>query len=117
MTFNYLDYAGGNFGGYSDVDQEVQDAIRNADGYLVLIDGLRLLQLHKGEKPGIKWAVQFGSTVIPPLLQDSAKPTQFVISKWDVIQSAGLDLQACKRFCLQRSRSSESLPCHLFKKQ
>lgn len=97
LTFNYLDYAGGNFGGYSDVDQEVQDAIRHADGYLVLIDGLRLLQMYKGEKPGIKWGVQFGSTVIPPLLQDSAKPTQFVISKWDIIQSAGLDLQACKK--------------------
>ena len=102
LTFNYLDYAGGNFGGYSDVDQEVQKAIRNADGYLVLVDGLRLLQLHQGKKQGLKWAVQFGSTVIPPLLQDATKPTQFVISKWDVLQSAGLSLQDCKKLLFDK---------------
>lgn len=104
LTFNYLDYAGGNFGGYADVDQEVQKAIRNADGYLVLVDGLRLLQLHQGKKPGVKWAVQFGSTVIPPLLQDATKPTQFVISKWDVLQSAGLSLEDCKRLLFTKIR-------------
>jgi Double-GTPase 1 len=102
LTFNYLDYAGGNFGSYSDVDQEVQKAIRNADGYLVLVDGLRLLQLHQGKKQGVKWAVQFGSTVIPPLLQDATKPTQFVISKWDVLQSAGLSLQDCKKLLFEK---------------
>lgn len=104
LTFNYLDYAGGNFGGYADVDQEVQQAIRNADGYLVLVDGLRLLQLHQGKKAGVKWAVQFGSTVIPPLLQDSNKPTQFVISKWDILQSAGLSLQDCKKLLFEKIR-------------
>jgi Double-GTPase 1 len=104
LTFNYLDYAGGNFGGYADVDQEVQQAIRNADGYLVLVDGLRLLQLHQGKKAGVKWAIQFGSTVIPPLLQDSIKPTQFVISKWDILQSAGLSLQDCKKLLFDKIR-------------
>jgi len=102
LTFNYLDYAGGNFGGYANVDQDVQKAIRNADGYLVLVDGLRLLQLHQGKTEGMKWAVQFGSTVIPPLLQDATKPTQFVISKWDVLKSAGLSLQDCKRLLLEK---------------
>lgn len=96
LTFNYLDYAGGNFGGFSEVDTEVQQAVRNADGYLVLVDGLRLLQFHQRKRSGIIWADQFGSTVIPPLLQDSRKPTQFVISKWDVLQSAGLSLADCK---------------------
>ena len=104
LTFNYLDYAGGNFGGYSDVDQEVQKAIRNADGYLVLVDGIRLLQLHQGKKAGEKWAIQFGSTVIPPLLQDSIKPTQFIISKWDILQSAGLSLQDCKKLLFEKIR-------------
>ncbi|MCT0230938.1 hypothetical protein KQ306_08760 [Synechococcus sp. CS-1324] len=104
LTFNYLDYAGGNFGGYADVDQEVQKAIRSADGYLVLVDGLRLLQLHQGKRLGVKWAVQFGSTVIPPLLQDATKPTQFVISKWDVLQSAGLSLQDCKQLLFTKIR-------------
>lgn len=97
LTFNYLDYAGGNFGEFSEVDTEVQHAIRDADGYLVLVDGLRLLQLHQGKRSGIMWASQFGSTVIPPLLQDSSKPTQFVISKWDVLQAAGLSLSDCKK--------------------
>lgn len=97
LTFNYIDYPGGNFGDYLNVDQEVQEAIRSADGYLVLVDGLKLLQLHQGKKTGKRWASQFADYIIPPLIQDAAKPTQFVISKWDILQSADLSLQDCKR--------------------
>ncbi|MGD1700600.1 hypothetical protein [Dapis sp. BLCC M229] len=85
--FIYIDYAGGRLTDeMEEEDEEFNNKIQAADIMLVLLDGQRLCNLMRREKPGMV----FVSRELPNMLQEvqkiQNKPVHFVISKWDIVE-------------------------------
>ncbi|MDB9437715.1 hypothetical protein PN450_13135 [Dolichospermum lemmermannii CS-548] len=95
--FQYTDYAG-EF--VTDRDnEEFKEKIKNADALLGLIDGLRLLSSINGEDSGIQWETKELANVLS-VMQNTDKSIHFIISKWDVIEESGKNLEQVRNHLL-----------------
>jgi GTPase SAR1 family protein len=90
FQFTYLDYAGERI---TDTKQdtplrtELDERFKQADTFLVMLDGKKIRALMHGEKDGER----FISVELPNILQilldrDEPAPVHFVITKWDLLQ-------------------------------
>lgn len=88
--FHYTDYAGEILTDSRDTRDntsiaQFNEAVKEADVLLGLIDGSRLLSYINGEKTGTKWALKELGNVLD-LMQNTHKSIHFIISKWDLIE-------------------------------
>lgn len=86
--FVYFDYAGGRFTEMEEDDTELQEKIKNADAILGLLDGQKILALmNENSDPKLDIFLKKDLPEIIKWMSDCKVPIQFVISKWDLLES------------------------------
>lgn len=106
LHFNYLDYAGGRITDPqkgSETVSSFDDAIKDADIFLCLLDGQKLLALIDKEEYGYELLNKDLPNLIP-ILSEHAKPVHFVITKWDLFSEDTSHSLKAIRDCLLEYR-------------
>jgi len=87
--FIYFDYAGGRFTDMDEDDTELQEKIRSSDAILGLLDGQKILALmsNKSNDPKLNVFLNKELPAIIKWMSNHEVPVQFVISKWDLLES------------------------------
>lgn len=88
--FTYFDYAGGlltdELGDDDEnIDNELEEKIKDADALVALLDGQRICELIRGQKSGLRWSINDLPNILT-IMQKTDKPIHFVISKWDIVK-------------------------------
>lgn len=95
LKFRYIDYPGGVLTNPRALESATGKAIsarlRAADALLVMLDGQALLAVMKGEPAGDRF-LDFELTATLEIVQQTRCPIHFVITKWDLLQSAKITL-------------------------
>lgn len=84
-SFTYIDYAGGRLENLDKQDQELKNKLESADIMLGLLDGQKIVALMQNQKDGTLWGINTLPKILT-IVQSYAKPLQFVISKWDIVE-------------------------------
>lgn len=89
LEFVYLDYPGGALTNPRAMQdraiQELVDRLRSANALLVLLDGLAMLQLLRGDREGQRY-LDFDITSSLEIAQQSRCPIHFAVTKWDLLE-------------------------------
>jgi hypothetical protein len=90
LNFQYKDYSGGKLtdvtvGDDSQETREFFQELSEADALLGILDGSKILALLRGEPAGDR-LLNFELTAPLAIMQQSRKPIQFVITKWDLLR-------------------------------
>ncbi|MEZ4865988.1 MAG: hypothetical protein R3C14_32030 [Caldilineaceae bacterium] len=96
----YYDYSGEilteSMQGANESAVKVDSAIQQADAFLVLIDGQKVLHLLQ-DRPNAISRLDYDLSHILPIVQGSnAVPLHFVVTKWDLLQNYGVDLSTVR---------------------
>lgn len=91
--FTYIDYAGGLITDELEEDDDddsisakLDSELKNADAFLGLLDGQKVLEMMRGEKGGDVLIYQDMPNMLPIMSQSGTEnPVHFVISKWDLL--------------------------------
>jgi hypothetical protein len=91
FKFSYIDYGGGLLtDGTMDEDENFSETLQAADAVLVLIDGSKILRFMRNQ-PGSDVAIwvhrDIPGTMQQLNLYNKRIPIQFIISKWDLLES------------------------------
>jgi hypothetical protein len=90
LAFNYFDYPGGVLTNPNAADdekvQQLVERLRRANGLLALLDGRAIGALMRGEREGMRF-LEFELTRTFEIIQESRCPVQFIITKWDLLES------------------------------
>lgn len=89
VRYTYLDYPGGVLTNPRAVDDEkirpLINRLKSADALLVLLDGLEIMALLRGERSGARY-LDFGITSSLEIVQQSRCPVHFIVTKWDLLE-------------------------------
>jgi energy-coupling factor transporter ATP-binding protein EcfA2 len=90
--FTYIDYPGGLITDESEDDasisSQLDDELADADAFLGLLDGQKILEMMKGQKGGDVLIYNDLPNMLPIMSQSGTEnPVHFVISKWDLIEN------------------------------
>ena len=86
--FVYFDYAGGRFTDMDEDDAELQETIKGSDAILGLLDGQKVLALmNDNSDPKLDIFLDKDLPAIIKWMSHCEVPIQFVISKWDLLES------------------------------
>lgn len=86
--FVFYDYAGGRFTDMDEDDAKLQDTIKKADAILGLLDGQKILALMNNNRNSkLDIFLDKDLPAIIKWMSHCKVPIQFVISKWDLLES------------------------------
>jgi hypothetical protein len=87
MSLLYLDFPGGILSGDLS-DAKFFDRMKEADAYLVLLDGVQIFLALKGDASAKDRLSDDLGLILNPLSDGVKKPLHFVVTKWDVLESS-----------------------------
>jgi hypothetical protein len=103
FTVNYADYAGEMLDAVLREDhsgsaelRRFDETVRNADVFIILIDGLKLIRLMRREPHEDRWLNDYLASRLATLSDVAAdkgtwQPVHFVVTKWDLFEDITLD--------------------------
>lgn len=97
LEFSYLDYAGEllTHDGFEE-SNEIEEQAEKADALLVLLDGYRILKLMENQSGAYAFLDNELSHILAMIEGIPLVPVQFVITKWDLLDSLNYSLDEIK---------------------